>query len=162
MKRVGVFIDVQNVYLTTQSLFRNGKINFRSLRRYFERRGDAVTLNAFTCYDPANQGQQGFINALGLIGYRVVAKPIRKMPNGSVKANMDLEIAIEILGQAPNLDEIVLVTGDGDFKVLVDYLCVQGKIVRVVGPEKLTSPDLIQACHEFVNLHQIEGIFDPE
>ena len=163
MKRIGVFIDVQNVYLTTQAVFGRGKINFSRLRDYFNNgEGNLVTLNAFTCYDPDNEGQRAFINALGLSGYRVISKPLRRLPDGSIKANMDLEMAIEVLSQADCLDEIVLVTGDGDFKVLIDYLSVKGKVVTVLGPERLTSLELIQACHRFLNLHKIEGIFDIE
>jgi uncharacterized LabA/DUF88 family protein len=161
MKRVGVFVDVQNIYLTTRQVFGDGRLNFDRLRKYLCQGDNAITtLNAFTCYDPANREQMSFLNALGLIGYRVIAKPIRRLPNGDIKANMDLEMALEVLSQASSLDEIVLVTGDGDFKALIDYLARQGKVVRVVGPQELTSPDLIQACHVFENLHHIEGIRD--
>ncbi len=162
MKRVGVFIDVQNVYLTTQSVYGQGRINFARLRDHFSEEGAIVTLSAFTCYDPNNEGQRSFLNVLGLLGYRVISKPFRRLPDGAVRANMDLEMAVEILSQAAHLDEVVLVTGDGDFKVLVDFLCASGKLVRVVGPERLTSPELIQAAHRFTNLHQIEGILEIE
>ncbi len=67
------------------------------------------------------------MNWLGLMGYRVVSKPLRTLPDGSVKASMDLEMAVEILAQAPFLDEVVLVTGDSDFVVLVGHLCAMGK-----------------------------------
>ena len=165
MRRVGVFIDAQNIYLTTQAVFGQGKINFAALRDYLNGKGlggneAVITASVFTSYDPNSEGQWAFLNALGLLGYRVIAKPIRRLPDGSIKANMDLEMAIEILSQAPHLDEVVLVSGDGDFKVLVDYLCAMGKVVKVIGPDKLTSPELIQAAHQFINLHKIEGILD--
>ncbi len=162
MKRVGVFIDVQNIYLTTKTVYGRGKLNFSRLRDYLLEDGALVTLSAFMCYDPDNEGQYSFLSALGLLGYRVISKPLRKLPDGSIKANMDLEMAIEILSQAVHLDEIVLVSGDGDFKALVDYLCSMGKVVKVIGPDRLTSPELIQSCHQFVNLHKIEGILDVE
>lgn len=160
MRRVGVFIDVQNIYLTTKNVFRQGKINWVTLREFMEREGTVVTFSAFTSYDPENERQRDFINWLALNGYRVVSKPFRVLPDGSVKASMDLEMAVEVLQQASYLDEVVLVTGDGDFVVLVDRLCAMGKIVKVLGPEKLTSPDLIRACHRFMNLHDIPGILD--
>ncbi|HOJ39185.1 MAG TPA: NYN domain-containing protein [bacterium] len=165
MQKVGVFIDVQNIYLTTQALWREGrikfgKINFARLRDYLKGEGAVVMLNAFTCYDPENEGQRSFINALALLGYRVISKPTRRLPDGSIKASVDLEMAIETLNLAPHLDKVVLVTGDGDFKTLVDCLCAAGKIVKVIGPANMTSPELIQAAHEFVNLHGIEGIGD--
>jgi uncharacterized LabA/DUF88 family protein len=52
-----------------------------------------------------------------------------------------------------------LVTGDGDFAPLLDYLARMGKIIKVIGPDRLTSPDLIRACDQFINLTQIDGIF---
>jgi uncharacterized LabA/DUF88 family protein len=162
MKKVGVFIDVQNIYLTTKANFGDGKINFTRLREFFLQDRDAkVTFTAFTCYDESNDEQMGFLNALGLLGFRVVAKPIRHIqPGNIVKANMDLDMAIEVLAVAPHLDEIVLVTGDSDFRALVDFLARSGKYVRVVGPDRFSSPELIQAAHEFINLHRIEGIRD--
>lgn len=160
-KRIGVFIDIQNIYLTTREVYGDGKINFARLREYLESEPNTiVTISAFTCVDPENKDQNSFLNALGLTGYRVISKPIHRMPDGNIKANMDLEMALEVLSQAPFLDEIVLVTGDGDFKALVDFLCRGGKVVRVIGPDRLTSPDLIQASHRFINLHRIEGIRD--
>jgi len=158
MRRIGVFIDVQNVYLCTKSVFQQGKINWAALKESLEEEDAIVTLSAFTSYDPQNSRQQDFMNWLGLNGYRVICKPLKTLPDGSIKASMDLEMAVEILMQAPSLDEVVLVTGDGDFAVLVDHLCAMGKVVRILGPEKLTSPDLIRACHRFENLHGIEGI----
>lgn len=161
MKRVSVFIDMQNVYLATQTVHGKGKINFTALRDYLQADKDsAVTMSIFTCYDPNNDGQRSFLTALGLLGYRVISKPLRKLPDGTIKANMDLEIAVEILRQAPYLDEIVLVSGDGDFNILVDLLCNMGKVVKVIGPDKLTSPELIQAAHHFVNLTSIPGILE--
>ncbi|MDZ7270952.1 MAG: NYN domain-containing protein [candidate division KSB1 bacterium] len=162
MKRIGVFIDIQNIYMTTKTRFQQGKINFRVLRDYFSRDHAITTFTAFTCFDPDNNRQRDFFNLLGLIGYRVVAKPIKRLPDGTAKASMDMEMAVEILTQAPRLDEIVLITGDGDFVALVNHLCAMGKVVTVVGPDQLTAPELIQACHEFINLHQIEGILDLE
>jgi uncharacterized LabA/DUF88 family protein len=65
--------------------------------------------------------------SLALMGYRVVTRPIKKLPDGSIKANMDMEMALEILDQAPFLDEIVIVSGDSDFASLVNRLARMGK-----------------------------------
>lgn len=159
--RIGVFVDVQNIYLTVRAVHQDSKVNYKVMRDFFigENRGE-VTFTAFTCFDPRNKSQQGFINALALMGYRVVAKPFKQLPDGSIKANMDLEMAIEILNQAPVLDEVVLVTGDGDFAALLHQLSLHGTATRVLGPNRLTAPELIQACHNFMNLADIEGIFE--
>jgi uncharacterized LabA/DUF88 family protein len=159
--RVGVFIDVQNLYLCVRSVFGNqAKINYRALKEFLSQNGAVVRMTAFTCYDPENHSQLEFIHALSLMGYRVVAKPVKRLPDGSIKANMDMEMAIEIMSQAPFLDEVILVTGDGDFTPLVDQLARMGKLTKVIGPDKLTSPELIRACDAFINLTQIAGILD--
>lgn len=160
MPRIGVFVDVQNIYLCTRAVYQQGKINYEILKNFVQREGSLVTLSAFTCYDPALKPQIDFMTRLALIGYRVVSKPIKRLPDGSVKASMDLEMAMEVLNQAPHLDEIVLVTGDGDFAPLVSQLCLLGKVVRVIGPDLLSAPELIQACHDFTNLHRISGILE--
>lgn len=157
--RVGVFVDVQNIYMCVKSVFGHTKINYRVLKDFLTRDGALVKMVAFTCYDSENRSQVDFMHALALMGYRVVAKPLKKLPDGNIKASMDMEMALEILVSAPYLDEIVLVTGDGDFAPIVDHIARMGKVVKVIGPDRLTSPDLIRACDQFINLAQIEGIF---
>ncbi|MFA4016088.1 MAG: hypothetical protein RUDDFDWM_001189 [Candidatus Fervidibacterota bacterium] len=159
--KVGVFIDVQNLYLCVRSVFGSqAKINYRALKEFLSQNGAVVRMTAFTCYDPENHSQLEFIHALSLMGYRVVAKPVKRLPDGSIKANMDMEMAIEIMSQAPFLDEVILVTGDGDFTPLIDQLAKMGKLTKVIGPDRLTSPELIRACDAFINLTQISGILD--
>ena len=156
--RRGVFIDVQNIYLGMRSAYPHARVDYWALQRFFRQDSADVTLTAFTFYDPENKAQVDFIHALSMMGYRVVARPLRRLASGAVKGDIDLEMALEILDQAPYLDEIVLVTGDGDFVPLVHRLIQRGKIVKVVGPDKVTAPELIWACHEFINLSQIEGV----
>ncbi len=160
--RVGVFVDVQNIYMCVKSVFGHTKINYRVLRDFLTRDGAIVKMVAFTCYDPENRSQLDFMHALALMGYRVVAKPLKRMPDGNIKASMDMEMALEILVSAPHFDEIVLVTGDGDFAPIVDHVARMGKIIKVIGPDRLTSPDLIRSCDQFINLAQIDGIFSLE
>lgn len=157
--RVAAFVDVQNIYMCVKTVFGHAKINYRVLKDFLTRDGAVVKLVAFTCYDPENRSQVDFMHALALMGYRVVAKPLKRMPDGNIKASMDMEMALEILVSAPYMDEIVLITGDGDFAPIVDYVARMGKIVKVIGPDRLTSPDLIRSCDQFINLAQIEGIF---
>jgi len=92
--------------------------------------------------------------AISLMGFRVVAKPI-KIAGDNIKANIDMDMALEILDQAPFLDEVVILSGDSDFVSLIDRLVRLGKKVKVIGPEKYTAEELIQACHEFISISQI-------
>ena len=159
--RVGVYVDIQNLYLTYKYQFGAQRIDYQVLKNFIERRFDhaAITFHAFTAYEEGRREQMSFILALAQMGYRVVSKPLKILPDGTKKGNLDMEIALEILNQAPYLDEIVLVTGDGDFVPLVNQLAMDGKKVTVFGPEGATAPDLIQSCHEFISLGQVEGLY---
>lgn len=159
--RVGVFVDVQNLYHTTKALWPGHKINYRVLRDYILEQVPnprLVTFHAFTAINPEWKAQEQFLWALSHMGYRVITKPIRRMPDGSIKGDTDMDMALEILYVAPHLHEVILVTGDGDFVPLVHQLVWMGKIVRVIGPGKLTSNELVLASHGFTSLDQISGI----
>jgi len=160
---LGVFVDVQNIFLSVQMINGSGRINFNALLEYIRSIRPSYNiklLNCYTCYDPNNDKQRSFMLALGHCGWRVVSKPLKKLPDGSIKANMDMEMAVDALCQAQHCDEIILVTGDGDFKALIDVLVSRGKKVTVIGPDKYTSPELILASHEFVGLGGISGLYD--
>lgn len=148
-----MFVDVQNIYHTTG----RRRVNYEVLKDILDN-GNSVFV-AFKSYNPKDAGDNKFIDALALIGYRVITKPIRELPDGIVKANMDMEMAMEILGQAPHLEEIVIVSGDGDFAPLVNYLVGQGKYVILVGPEGFTARELIHLCHTFISLSDLPDIW---
>ncbi len=159
--RRGVFIDIQNIYMSVKAVFPGQQINYQAVMDYLNEDGVLTTFTAFSCVDPERQEQKGFLMAMALMGYRVVTKPIKRMADGNIKANMDMEIAMEVLDQAPYLDEIVLITGDGDFTSLVNRLVQRGKFVSVIGPDRFTAPELIQACHAFLNFSQIPDALEP-
>ena len=159
--RRGVFIDAQNIFMCTKVTHPNHYMNYQALLEFLSKDGAISTFTIFYPVDPANESQTKFVMSLALMGYRVVTKPIKKLPNGSIKANMDMEMALEILDQAPFLDEIVIVSGDSDFASLVNRLARMGKRVVVIGPDLFSSHELIQACHEFVSLSQIPSFLEP-
>jgi uncharacterized LabA/DUF88 family protein len=99
----------------------------QTVPKFLNKDGAVSTFTVFYCVDLTDESQQRFLIALALMGYRVVTKSIKKLPDGSIKANMDMEMALEILDQAPFLDEIVIVSGDGDFVSLVNRLARMGK-----------------------------------
>lgn len=152
-RRRGVFVDVQNIYHTTG----RRRVNYEVLRDVLD--NGNTTFVAFKSYNPKDPGDNKFVDALALIGYRVITKPIRELPDGTIKANMDMEMAMEILGQSPHLDEVVLVSGDGDFVPLINYLVQQGKYTVVIGPESYTARELIHLCHIFICLSDLPDIW---
>jgi uncharacterized LabA/DUF88 family protein len=161
LRRRGVFVDVQNVFSTVRALNPNARLNYQALKDYFLREKSYITtFTAFSSFDPEREEQRRFLMALALMGYRVITKPLKRLPSGEIKANMDMEIAMEILEVSAFLDEIVIVSGDGDFMALVNRLIHKGKIVRVIGPDQYSAPELIQACHEFISLSRVPGLVE--
>lgn len=158
--KTGVFIDVQNVQETFE---RQGKeVRYDAVIRHIlttgNRERESCKFVAFVPFRRDDERRQRLIDALSFQGYRVVAKPVRERPDGTIKANMDIEITLEILSMSDWLDEIVLVTGDGDFVALVDWLSKRGKRVISIGLGRgFTSVELIRACDEYINLDEIEG-----
>ncbi|MEO0080545.1 MAG: NYN domain-containing protein [candidate division WOR-3 bacterium] len=160
MNRVGVFVDVQNIQETFE---RQGKeVRYDAIIQHVLISGrhekQECKFIAFVPYKRDDERRQRLIDALSFQGYRVVAKPVRERPDGTIKANMDIEITLEILSMAEMLSEVVLVTGDGDFVALVDWLSKRGKRVIIIGLGRgYTSVELIRACDEYINLDEIEG-----
>jgi len=162
MKKVAVFIDVQNL----QEVFekQGAEIRYDKLKEYlekeYERTGDEILkFVAFIPYRIDDEKRLKLVDAISLAGYRVITKMAKERPDGSVKANMDLEIAIEILTMYVNLDEIVLISGDSDFAPLIDYVAKRGVRVRLIGPGRgPTAIEIIREADEFDNLDEISGV----
>jgi uncharacterized LabA/DUF88 family protein len=161
MIKIGVFIDIQNVQETFE---RQGKeVRYDALRRnvILLTKGQELEYKfiAFIPFKRDDERRQRLIDALSFQGYRVVAKPVRERVDGSVKANMDIEITLEVLSMADYLDHVILITGDGDFVALVDWLSKRGKRITVIGLGKgFTSVELIRSSDEYYNLDEIEGV----
>lgn len=161
MNRVGVFVDVQNVQETFERQGREVRYDALQQNIIATSKMDKYDFKfvAFVPFRAGDERRQRLIDALSFQGYRVVSKPVRERLDGSVKANMDIEITLEILSMSPNLQEIVLVSGDGDFVALVDWLSKLGKRVVIIGLGKgSTSVELIRACDEYMNLEELEGV----
>lgn len=161
MTKIGVFIDIQNVQETFE---RQGKeVRYDALRRsvILQNKGEESDYKfiAFVPFKRDDERRQRLIDALSFQGYRVVAKPVRERVDGSVKANMDIEITLEVLSMAEYLEHVILITGDGDFVALVDWLSKRGKRITVIGLGRgYTSVELIRASDEYYNMDEIDGV----
>lgn len=105
--------------------------------------------------EPEYQSVKDFLNGLAKNGYVLVTKPIRKYPDGTIKGNVDIEIAVDMLMMAPRIDKVMLFSGDGDFTYLVDTVQRMGVCVSVCGHKHLTSTDLRIQCNEFLDLRSV-------
>jgi uncharacterized LabA/DUF88 family protein len=156
MIRVGVFCDVENV-VSTFALIKQ-KVRFERLLNFVkeESEREGKILWKAVAFVPKKESHENLINALSFQGWRVITKPIRTLPDGSIKANMDLDMAIEILQTSPYLEEIVLITGDGDFVPIIDLLSKMGKRVWVIGTRKgSVAIDLIRVSDKYINITDI-------
>ncbi|MGO2006597.1 NYN domain-containing protein [Vreelandella alkaliphila] len=149
MTKVAIFVDIQNVYYTVREAY--GK-NFDYNKFWAQVTADRDVVAAF-CYaiDRGDQKQREFQNILKAIGFNVKLKPFIQRSDGSAKGDWDVGIALDAMEYAEQADIIVLVSGDGDFDLLVNKIRVKyGKKVEVYGVPQLTAASLINEASEFI------------
>ena len=148
MKKAAVFVDVQNIYYTTQDGF-GRKFNYRELWRQLSGEFDIVIANAYAIARE-DSGQLKFQNALKAIGFTVKLKPYIQRRDGSAKGDWDVGITIDVLDAAKEVDTIVLLSGDGDFDLLLEKVKRSyGVTAEVYGVQSLTANSLISAASFF-------------
>ena len=149
MKKVAIFVDVQNIYYTSRQVF---KRNFDYNAFWARVTKDRQVIHAFAyAIDRGDQKQHEFQNILRAIGFEVKLKPFIQRADGSAKGDWDVGITIDAMDYSQDADVIVLVSGDGDFDLLVDKLRIdKAKMVEVYGVANLTANSLIQAASEFI------------
>jgi uncharacterized LabA/DUF88 family protein len=153
MKRVGVFVDVQNIYYTTRDEF-GRQFNYRRFWQFLAKQGDIQVAKAYAT-DRGDEGQRKFQSALRHIGFDVQLKPYIQRADGSAKGDWDVGLTIDVLDAAPQLDILFLLSGDGDFDLLVTKVQRDFNLqVEVVGVPKLTADALIRCADRF---HAIDG-----
>jgi uncharacterized LabA/DUF88 family protein len=149
MVRVAIFIDVQNVYYTVREAY--GR-NFDYNKFWAQATADRDVVKAF-CYaiDKGDQKQREFQTILRAIGFDVKLKPFIRRSDGSAKGDWDVGIALDAMEYAEQADVIVLVSGDGDFDLLVNKIRVKyGKKVEIYGVPKSTAASLMNEASEFI------------
>ncbi len=148
MKKIALFADVQNIYYTTRQAYKR-QFNYRRLWQQLEQQGEIVTAYAYAIERGDNQ-QQKFQEALKYLGFEVKLKPFIQRCDGTAKGDWDVGITIDIMELAPQVDKIILLSGDGDFAILLDKVKQSyGVETAVYGVPKLTAKALIDACSEF-------------
>lgn len=149
MAKIAVFADVQNIYYTTRDTF-SRQFDYRKLMQQLAARGEIESAFAYAI-DRGDSGQQKFQKALGHIGFTVKLKPYIQRHDGSAKGDWDVGITIDVLDAASEVDSIVLLSGDGDFALLLDEVATRHGVATVVyGVEALSAKALIDAAGEFV------------
>ncbi|MCA1670583.1 MAG: NYN domain-containing protein [Thermomicrobia bacterium] len=107
---------------------------------------------AYLGYNPEDESSHSFITWLKRNGFRVKTKALRRFEDGSTKANLDMELAIDLLTQAPHIDVAIVVSGDGDFVNLVDAAQNAGLRIEVAATPRQAATDLMDIADQFIDL----------
>ena len=151
MPKIGVFVDVQNIYYTTKQTF-SRSFNYRTFWQELSYQGDIVVANAYAIESKLD-GQRKFQDALRHIGFEVKLKPYIQRKDGSAKGDWDVGITIDIMEESEHLDKVILLSGDGDFELLMKKIKQKfGVSTQVVGVEALTANKLKLSVDEFKSI----------
>jgi uncharacterized LabA/DUF88 family protein len=155
-KNVAVFVDVANLYYSARG--QDVDVDYVALLKAATKGRDLIRAYAYSGLDPENENQRKFIDFLGKNGYKVMTKDIRKFGDGRVKANLDIELVVDLFRLADRMDIAVIVSGDGDFAPAIRALQDKGVRCEVISFRPNTSSDLIAVTDEFIDVMKIAGI----
>jgi len=148
MKKIALFADVQNVYYTTRQAY-GKQFNYRKVWQKIAAQGDIVCAYAYAI-DRGDNQQQKFQEMLKHVGFEVKLKPFIQRSDGTAKGDWDVGITIDVMEQAAQVDTVILLTGDGDFAILLDKVKdVYSVTTEAYGVPKLTAKALIDSCTKF-------------
>jgi uncharacterized protein (TIGR00288 family) len=150
-QRVGVFVDAQNMYHSAKNLY-HAKVNFKKILEAAV--GKRRLIRAFIYVIRTETGEEkAFVEALEKSGFEIKEKDLQIFPGGMKKADWDVGLAMDAVILADKIDVTVLVSGDGDFVPLVEYLRIsKGLKVEVMSFGRSTSAKLKEAVDVFIDL----------
>ena len=152
-QRVGVFVDVQNLYYSAKNIY-NSKINFKELLKIAVSGRELIRAMAYVIRAEVS-AEKTFFDALEQIGFEIKSKDLQIFFGGFKKGDWDVGIAMDAIELGPKLDTVVLISGDGDFLPLVQHLQrAVGCRVEVIAFGKSTSSKLIEGADEFTDLDE--------
>jgi uncharacterized LabA/DUF88 family protein len=155
-KNVAVFVDVANIFFAAKAA--GVDIDYVTLLKSASAGRDLVRAYAYTGLDPENENQRNFHDFLRRHGYKVVSKDIRKYGDGKVKANLDIELVVDMMKTARNLDIAIVVSGDGDFAPAIRAVQEMGVRCEVISFRGNTSSDLIEVADSFTDITQLARV----
>ena len=152
-ERIALFADVQNIFYTTRDHF-GKQFNYRHLWQQINNQGQILHAYAYAIHRGDNQ-QLKFQAALKHIGFTVKLKPFIQRSDGSAKGDWDVGITIDVLETAPTVDKIILLSGDGDFDLLLEKVKNRYQVItEVYAVEALAAKSLIDSADFFFPINQ--------
>jgi uncharacterized LabA/DUF88 family protein len=155
-KNVAMFVDVANMYYAARG--QDVDVDYVALLKHATKGRDLIRAYAYTGLDPENENQRKFIDFLGKNGYKPVVKDIRKFGDGRMKANLDIELVVDLFRLADRMDIAVIVSGDGDFAPAIKALQDKGVRCEVISFKPNTSSDLVAVADDFMDIMKVASI----
>ncbi|NPA41323.1 MAG: NYN domain-containing protein [Aquificae bacterium] len=154
MKRAGIFIDGTNLYFVQRN-FLHAKIDIIKLVEYFKSLYTIYNVFFYLAYREEDDKQEKFYKMLAFSGITVVRKPVKQLPDGSLKGNLDVDMTIDMILTKDNYDVAILVSGDSDFEKLINVLRSFGKEVVCVSTRESSSIEVVNAADRYIDLKDI-------
>jgi uncharacterized LabA/DUF88 family protein len=147
------FIDSQNLNLAIRD--QNWILDFKRFRKYLEDKYDIRKAFIFIGYINTNQN---LYTSLQKDGYILIFKPTLNLPDGKAKGNVDAELVLHVMIEYPNYDKALIVSGDGDFYCLVDYLKRKDKLLKLMIPNRTRYSSLLRKfSQDIVFINDLKG-----
>jgi len=157
-QRVGIFIDIQNLYHSSKHLF-HARVNYQELLKELTGGRQLIRTIGYVVKTETTEGEAAFFDALTKSGVELRMKDIQIFPDGTKKADWDVGMAVDAIRMAGLIDAVILVTGDGDFIPLVNYLkWGLGREVEVAAFGRTCSARLKEAADSFVDLDKLPKV----
>jgi len=151
-QRIAILIDVQNLYHSARNLY-TARVNFREILKLATSQRNLVRAFAYVVRTKTGE-EKPFFEALIKLGFETRVRDLQEFYGGLKKADWDVGITIDAVRIAPSVDTVILVSGDGDFLQLVEYLKNQGKRVEIIAFGRSASAKLKEVADEFVDLEK--------
>ncbi|MFA6018192.1 MAG: NYN domain-containing protein [Patescibacteria group bacterium] len=156
-RRVGVFIDVQNMYYSARNIYA-AKVNFGAIVQSVVGDQNLIRAIAYTISTKTGE-ERPFFEALQNIGLEVKTKELLEYDSGHKKGDWDVGITIDVVRMLDMLDVVVMVSGDGDYCALAEYVKNHGRIFHVASFRESTSSMLVEAADIYTNLSAEQKVF---
>jgi len=152
--RIAIFIDGSNLFYAASHL--NIEVDYRRLLTTLVRGRRLLRAYFYTGVDPQNEKQRGFLLWLNRHGHRVVSKELAQLPDGSRKANMHVEMAVDMMRISEYCSTLTLLGGDGNLAYALQVLSQRGTAIEVVSLQSMTSDSLIDLADHYTDLADLK------
>ncbi|MCX7589402.1 MAG: NYN domain-containing protein [Patescibacteria group bacterium] len=155
--KTAVFIDAANILYSQQSL--GWEIDYKKLYQFFKKNCQLTIMNFYYANISKNEGQKRFFQMLKDTGFFIRTKPVKyiKTPKGVIKkGNLDVELTFDTITQINKFKTYILLSGDSDFEIILNYLKNKNKKVIVISTKGHISIELIKNCHKYFDMKKFK------